>query len=142
MITRITYTPDVVALAERAGVLHDAGQFLEYLTRDEETGKIAVLCRKTATVYANGTLHSVSNCVFPDYDVYGKPDDPDYVPFFEAVGMECLASGTNNGGVDCPYYKIEHGDAETLVKYETVYPPKPVPDSDETTFDRGCNWDE
>jgi hypothetical protein len=147
MITRITYTDDVLALTQRALALYNEGRFHNYISLNpEDETKVIVHCMKTPTIYADGTLHSVSNCVFPERDVTGDPDAPEYQPFFEAVGMECLASGLNRGGVECPYYKIEHGDAETLAKYETVNPRIDILDAEgnptgETRFNKGVEWD-
>lgn len=118
----ITYSNDVAALSLRAKELYDTGLYHEFIYLDE-LGNPRIKAERLSVAYAeDGNVHSLTLTTLPPREVYGDPDDPDFVPFVVALGIEVLSSGENRGGENCPYRKLQQGDPAKLAKYKIVKP--------------------
>ena len=114
----LAYCSDLDRLRQNIELLYDQGMYLDYLKRfrqfdGNEKTVITGLNSKTKVQHINNDSESI--CYFEI--------DPDTgFDFIRDVGLTLLASGTNRGGDDDPYVKVQN-DPSSLRIYEYFYPP-------------------
>lgn len=131
----LAYCDDLASLEPTITSLYNEGKYPDYIKRGSngfgKEKKTVIVGNSSKTKVLKDGDNTISLCFFEvdEKDIIGDPSDEDYLPFLEAAGLQCLAYGTNRGGEDCPYYKVQQ-DPDALVLYEKFYPKRQPTDEE------------
>jgi hypothetical protein len=135
MKTLLSYCPSLTVLTQNLEAMYNEGRYLDnikYVSKGFGGEKHYILVgstSKTAVVTTDADDTSLCYLELAERDIIGDATDADYVPLIAAVGLECLAYGTNRGGEDCPYYKVENDPWASAI-YEKFYPKRQPTDEE------------
>jgi len=133
----LAYCSDLDRLRENIELLYDQGMYTDYIKRFSQIGgteKTVITGKNSKTQVKHINSDTESLCYFEI--------DPDTgFDFMRDVGLMPLAHGTNRGGDDDPYIKVQN-DPSSLHIYETFYPRiQPVDENGDpfgpTVFNKG-----
>ena len=120
----LTYCSDGDQLREAIVALYGAGQYHKYLHRVTKLfGEEALIIKGV------GSKTTVLHLGSDESLCYWEVDEEDGFDFIRDSGLHLLAQGTNRGGDDDPYIKVQ-SDPSALRTYKKFYPDLQPTDED------------